>query len=347
MASGKELFNWLHPYCTTIYASQNGSQNIVTSGSGCFINPESMFSGESRNCFLLTAQHVIDASSNISHIYVMPPHHREWIEVETIYEGINQNVFVEKDIDVAIVKLYDDPALSKLHESFTDKFPCLANRNIEIGEPVCVIGNPGGVDEDSFASGFVRDNNYIPETGNHNCISSDIAMSGGNSGSPLFNNFGRIIGTITHGYSNINDHTWGPNVDTLRLVIPFIMGTDEYKLSTLKGRNPNITLVANPQYPINPINAINFLNGNAMYVSILPSGIEPLPDWTFAFITKYELYGDSAQTQLLEEVETGHIIGGNGFTKALFTPNVDHVVFKGYFANSQNTSEWRWPSISS
>ncbi len=146
------------------------------------------------------------------------------------------------------------------------------------------------------------------------------------------------------GYNNdvINSLTFGPNVDTLRLVIPYITGTEAYKQSTLKGRNPNVNFIANVQ-SANPINALNFLGGNAMNVWLLPTNITPQPDWSNAFITSYDIFMDANEDNKLEEVITGQIAGGNGFVKALFTPNVDHVVFKGYFDGSASVNTWRWP----
>ena len=124
------------------------------------------------------------------------------------------------------------------------------------------------------------------------------------------------------------------------------MGSDEYRQTTLKGRYLNVNFVANPVNS-NPINAINMLGGNAMNIGILPDNITPLPDWTSAFITSYDIFADPEENNKLEEVLTGDIVGGNGFSKALFMPNVDHILFKGYFVGSSDTNQWRWPPLSS
>ncbi len=331
------------------------NQSIVATGSGCFIHPDTLFDGSPRNCFLLTCEHVVPQVSDvgeITQIYVIPPFSNTWMAVPLVREGPNQNTYVDLEstgTDIAIVRLFDSPEKSGLDESYDTRFPCLSPSIAEIGDIAYIIGNPAGIDDDSFAGGYVRDNKYLPSTGNHECLSTDIAISGGNSGSSLLNTSGRIIGTLTHGRDNssINSFTYGPNVDTLRLVIPYIMGTDEYRQSTLKGRYPGVNFIANPvQAQTNPINAINFVGGNAMNIWLRSDNITPQPDWSNAFVTSYDIFMDAGETNKLEEVITGQIIGGNGFTKALFTPNVDHIVLKGYFYGSANVNEYRWPPLS-
>jgi len=80
--------------------------------------------------------------------------------------------------------------------------------NTKIGSKCLVIGDPFGIDTISISTGVVRDNKYI--YGNiieSMCVSA--AVFGGNSGSPILNESGNVIGLISYGYSSSEAFAWG------------------------------------------------------------------------------------------------------------------------------------------
>ena len=72
-------------------------------------------------------------------------------------------------------------------------------RKVEMGEPVTVIGNPGAADgtvlDFTMSEGIVSSPNRL--LGNQKLIQTSAAVNPGNSGGPLFDEFGNVIGVIT------------------------------------------------------------------------------------------------------------------------------------------------------
>ncbi len=80
------------------------------------------------------------------------------------------------------------------------------SRQTPIGSRVFVLGNPAGVDEDSFAIGIVRDNKYNGEfpTFYVESVLTDGTIIGGNSGGPLLNSVGQVIALTNYGIGESN-----------------------------------------------------------------------------------------------------------------------------------------------
>ncbi len=80
------------------------------------------------------------------------------------------------------------------------------SRQTPIGSRVFVLGNPAGVDEDSFVSGIVRDNKYNGEFPAFyvESVLTDGTIIGGNSGGPLLNGIGQVIALTNYGMGDSN-----------------------------------------------------------------------------------------------------------------------------------------------
>lgn len=80
------------------------------------------------------------------------------------------------------------------------------SRQTPIGSRVFVLGNPAGVDEDSFVSGIVRDNKYNGEFPSFyvESVLTDGTIIGGNSGGPLLNAIGQVIALTNYGMGDSN-----------------------------------------------------------------------------------------------------------------------------------------------
>lgn len=89
-------------------------------------------------------------------------------------------------VDLALIKLAKMPqdALALSFESFS---------NVRNGEKVFVIGNSLG-DGTCITSGIVSDRRRV--LGGKELLMTDCAINGGNSGGPIFNEKGLVIGTI-------------------------------------------------------------------------------------------------------------------------------------------------------
>lgn len=89
-------------------------------------------------------------------------------------------------VDLALIKLRSLPAAARF-VTFADF------EKVRIGEQVFVIGNSLG-DGSCITAGIVSDKQR--KVNGHTVLMTDCAINGGNSGGPIFNNRGEVIGVI-------------------------------------------------------------------------------------------------------------------------------------------------------
>lgn len=110
-------------------------------------------------------------------------------------EFIAEVVGYDVKTDLAVLKI--DP---KDYELSTAE---LGNsEELEMGEQVFAIGNPGGF-TNSLTGGYVSGLNRdftSPDGYSINCIQTDAALNPGNSGGPLINLYGQVVGINAFGY---------------------------------------------------------------------------------------------------------------------------------------------------
>ncbi|MGL1957111.1 MAG: trypsin-like peptidase domain-containing protein [Colwellia sp.] len=172
-------------------------------GSGALISQEGR---------ILTAAHVIDKAT----------------EIEVIFADGSKTsghvVWVEPLLDLAMIQAGKVPNSVK-------PLPLAKAGNYNIGEQVVVIGAPYGVSH-SLSVGYlsgVRDGKVIPGTPLvPRLLQTDAAINVGNSGGPMFNLDGEIIGIVSHILSKSGgSHGLGfvVSVDTIRDIIDSDPGT--------------------------------------------------------------------------------------------------------------------------
>lgn len=184
-----KLYQEAMPTVVTIYTTSDSFTNKGRTqnkglGSGVLI---------SNDCHILTAAHVVDGSSKI--------------KVKT-YDGSLRDatvLFSEKSADIALLKL-DTPDSNLVHASLGD------SDNMAIGQNIYAIGSPYGM-ENSFSAGIVSAfrnfNTLYDGTVNIEFIQTDAAINSGNSGGPLFNSIGEVVGiassilTVSGGFQGI------------------------------------------------------------------------------------------------------------------------------------------------
>ena len=94
--------------------------------------------------------------------------------------------------------------------------------NRVVGEQVCAIGNPLGELTFTFTSGYVsaRDRSITMDNGEiMNMLQTDTAINSGNSGGPLFNMYGEVIGITTAKYSS-NSSSSSASIEGIGFAIP-------------------------------------------------------------------------------------------------------------------------------
>ena len=200
-----DIFTKLQKSCSQICFVLNNSY-YVGSGWYYYDNEEDLSKG-----FFITAAHCVmqivdNIYYKISSAFIQNRINNCWINVDT------KNIYIDGVADIALIKTNID---------FTNNSGCCLKLAVKLPSPgdICyVVGNPGGLDEDSISMGCVRDPNYTEPEGVQitNSIYVTCPGVGGNSGGPIVNKFGDVIGIFTFGISNQENLGGGSNVETIR-----------------------------------------------------------------------------------------------------------------------------------
>lgn len=147
----------------------------------------------SGDCHILTAAHVVAGNSEIM--------------VKTLDGKMRRAtiLFSEQSADIALLKL-DVPDTSLLHATLGD------SDKLAVGQNIYAIGSPYGM-ENSYSSGIISAfrgfDKIYDGTVQVEFIQTDAAINSGNSGGPLFNSKGEVVGiassilTVSGGFQGI------------------------------------------------------------------------------------------------------------------------------------------------
>ncbi|MDD5937628.1 MAG: trypsin-like peptidase domain-containing protein [Clostridiales bacterium] len=178
--------------------------------------------------YILTNYHVIDGASSIKVAFVDG----------TTYDATL--VGGEEANDIAVLKI-DTTGLTPVKLGDSD--------NLVVGEQVCAIGNPLGELTFTYTSGSVsaKDRSITMENGEvMNMLQTDTAINSGNSGGPLFNMYGEVIGITSAKYSSSSSSN--ASVEGIGFAIPINdvkdMVTDIIEKGYVTGK-PNVGILMN------------------------------------------------------------------------------------------------------
>ena len=151
----------------------------AVSGSGFIISTDG---------YILTNYHVIEYAVQLdSPITVMT------------YDGTKYTATIvgtEQSNDIAVLKI-DATGLSPATFGSSD--------SLHVGDAVYAVGNPLGELEFSMSSGHVSALDRVITTQEHEAINMfqiDAAVNPGNSGGPVYNSLGQVVGVVTAKYSS-------------------------------------------------------------------------------------------------------------------------------------------------
>ena len=135
-------------------------------------------------------------------------------KIDKIYASISNinNTGINKIIKCSVIGVAgkSDLAVLQVNENIYNQqtLEWANSRNEEPGNKCYVIGDPRGVDAISISDGIIRDNKYIYNNLIESmCISAPIY--GGNSGGPITNSNGDVIGLVSYGLDNTDTLSWG------------------------------------------------------------------------------------------------------------------------------------------
>lgn len=163
----------------------------ASSGSGFIITDDG---------YIVTNYHVISGGTNVT----------VTLNNGKTYEA--QIVGGEEDYDIAVLKV--DPGEEKLKSVVLGE-----SSDLLVGEDVLAIGNPLGELTFSLSEGIVSclDREINVNGTPFNMIQITAAVNSGNSGGPLFNTYGEVIGIVSAKFSSSSG---GTSVEGLGFAIP-------------------------------------------------------------------------------------------------------------------------------
>jgi hypothetical protein len=112
-------------------------------------------------------------------------------------------------VDIAVLKL---PTAEKNQ-------PVLSlgsNKDVRIGQDVFAIGSALGVLQNTLTRGIVSG---VRQTNTATLVQTDAAVNPGNSGGPLIDNMGRVIGIVTMGFTERQGLNFAVSVDHARALL--------------------------------------------------------------------------------------------------------------------------------
>ena len=213
--------------CSSVYVLKTTGVSV---GSGCFIT----FDGtDLSNGYFMTAAHcLLDVFNNSlvytkKEVYVVDPVTNDWISVPI------ERIFIDGVADIALIKTNID------FTAHTDCILRFASSLAKTGDTCYLCGNPGGMDEDSLSRGVVRDSHYVLTTSYYFADAIYISAPGiaGNSGSPILNDDGKIIGMFMFGHNGNETFNGGPNLTTLNNSFAVLKTEIDYKDKKYLGFN--------------------------------------------------------------------------------------------------------------
>lgn len=123
----------------------------------------------------------------------------------------------------AILRGYDstnDIAVLKIEAQGLQAVRIGSSSDLIVGDQVVVIGNPLGELTSTLTVGFISGKDRIITTDGSqiNMLQTDAAVNSGNSGGPIFNMNGQVVGIITAKYSGLS--TSGATIEGIGFAIP-------------------------------------------------------------------------------------------------------------------------------
>ena len=274
--------------------------NSVSAGSGFYFydKPEDLKKG-----YFITASHCVMIVTGGTKIKTNKAYIENPITNKAILVPLNK-IYIDGIADIALIQTDID------FTSFPNYCLKINTEKVFTGDICYIIGNPGGLDEDSISIGCVRDPNFNEPSGSQavDSIFTCASAMGGNSGGPIININGDVIGIHTFGHASSQTMGGGSNQSVIMQTfnelkkgadnkLKLFLGISWYtpSLFTLSSYYPQspssfditgviITNINNTAGSISPFNGI-LASSNLLLKCVIRS---ETPNITIEFGNKYE-----------------------------------------------------------
>ena len=172
---------------STVYGQ---TREGTSSGSGFIISDDG---------YVVTNRHVVEGATDVT------------VTLSTGDEYTAKVIGSDSLNDVALLKV-EVTGLPAVKLGSSDK--------LAIGDMVCAIGNPLGSLTATLTVGYVsgKDRQVTTDNSTINMIQTDAAINSGNSGGPLFNMYGEVVGITSAKYSGTTSS--GASIEGISFAIP-------------------------------------------------------------------------------------------------------------------------------
>ena len=172
---------------STVYGQ---TREGTSSGSGFIISDDG---------YVVTNRHVVEGATDVT------------VTLSTGDEYTAKVIGSDSLNDVALLKV-EATGLPAVKLGSSDK--------LAIGDMVCAIGNPLGSLTATLTVGYVsgKDRQVTTDNSTINMIQTDAAINSGNSGGPLFNMYGEVVGITSAKYSGTTSS--GASIEGIGFAIP-------------------------------------------------------------------------------------------------------------------------------
>ena len=174
---------------STIWVSKSGG---TISGSGSFITMDESDLGY--GLFMTAAHCVMNVTNGVvvlpTAILVTNPLTKNFIKFDENY--VKNNLYYDGKADVAILRTNINLTNTSIAINLST--------DVKTGEQSIMIGNPLGLNKNSYSCGCVRDDNFCGTDQPTDTLLVTTPGFKGNSGSSILNNKGELIGMYTFGF---------------------------------------------------------------------------------------------------------------------------------------------------
>lgn len=171
--SAKEIYQYNVDSVVSIEVSKQGGKSY---GTGFIISEEG---------YIVTNYHVVDGAKSV---LVTLYDDRQYTATIVGYEEMN---------DIAVLQIKPDGKIQSLIYGVSS--------DLSVGDPVYIIGNPLGDLTFTLTTGVVSALNRLVDTGSGmeiNMFQTDAAVNSGNSGGPVFDEHGYVVGIASAKYAS-------------------------------------------------------------------------------------------------------------------------------------------------